>query len=58
MQNTSCILGQRTSYTRRKLGADCFNPAGFESQTVTTVCPCHEDDYECGYCYEYSGTAL
>jgi len=52
---SNCLLGQSTTYTRRKRTSECFNGDTYEIEVQGKTCPCDRDDYECDYCYEDIG---
>jgi len=49
-----CILGQETSYTRRKADSECYNGRDFEVASAPRQCPCVMSDYECDFCFEWN----
>jgi hypothetical protein len=46
-----CMLGSKTTYTRRKQNVKCFN-ADNDLVHVSANCNCERDDFECDDCYE------
>jgi len=47
-----CLLGRKTSYTRRIQTKDCQNPPAFRStREAIQNCSCTEENYECDYCF-------
>lgn len=47
-----CLLGREIQFNRRKTEAKCFNPESYETQKITSFCPCTQEDYGCDFCYE------
>jgi len=45
--STSCLLGSRTVYTRRKRDSECFNGESFDRPIDKRICECTPDDFEC-----------
>jgi len=51
-RGSSCLLGRRTKYVRRKREAKCDNPVDISSQvTIVKNCSCTEQNYQCDYCF-------
>ena len=40
------MLGQKVTFRRRKVTADCKNVDDFEKAVKIEICTCEEDDYE------------
>ena len=47
-----CLLGQYSTYTRRKQEANCINSADYEVKTNPIPCDCTREDYE-WYCISF-----
>ncbi|CAE7025490.1 VPS10 [Symbiodinium natans] len=43
----TCLLGQKTTYVRRKRLSECFNRRESKLPVISTPCPCTRDDFEC-----------
>lgn len=47
-----CLLGQKTTYTRRKQDSKCYNPIDYETPAKSAqLCVCARQDFQCDYCY-------
>jgi len=46
-----CLLGAKTTYTRRKQNVKCFNTLN-DLVDSTVSCDCDREDFECDDCYE------
>ena len=49
----NCLLGQQTTYVRRKANIKCFNVDNDLTKS-TVPCLCEREDYECDDCYVVS----
>jgi hypothetical protein len=56
---TSCLMGHKTIYIRRKRESKCYNGLTFERKTIVEHCDCTESDYECdfGFARDSQGSA-
>ncbi len=50
---TTCFMGTRRVYVRRKQNAECFNPLQDRLESQALPCACTKDDFECDYCFEW-----
>ena len=55
--SSTCLLGSKITYVRKKRESKCFNGEEFERINLIEKCECTEEDWECdlGYVREKSG---
>jgi hypothetical protein len=51
----ACVMGQQTSYLRRKRNSQCLASAS-TVPVYSSVCNCTVQDFTCDYCYSHSLT--
>lgn len=49
---STCILGRRLAYERKKPDRDCMNAVVYQPIATNQSCPCRLADYECADCFE------
>ncbi|XP_065833176.1 VPS10 domain-containing receptor SorCS1-like [Oscarella lobularis] len=54
---SKCLLGQTTTYERRKWNHCCYNDEEYEREIKVTPCQCTEEDFECDYGYTESSSS-
>ncbi|KAG9238283.1 hypothetical protein BJ875DRAFT_451561 [Amylocarpus encephaloides] len=53
---STCLMGHKQSYTRRKKDADCFIKSEFKEPVVETEdCDCTDADFECDFNFKREG---
>ncbi|XP_025152986.1 sortilin-related receptor isoform X2 [Harpegnathos saltator] len=45
----SCVLGQKETYQRRALRANCYTGLNYTRAMRPEICPCDANDYQCDY---------
>ena len=55
---TSCFMGQRTTYIRRKRESQCVNPEGLEQVYSNQICECTEHDWQCDFGFELTDNGI
>ena len=55
-QGGLCLLGEKTTYERRKPEVCCYNGRDYQRLVSTSVCPCRFQDFECDFGYEKLST--
>jgi len=50
--SSSCVLGRKITYVRRKRDASCYNGKDHESLKTVETCACEADDWECDFGWE------
>jgi len=55
-KSSDCILGERMTFERRHADAECYNGEDYERAVNVTSCLCTQEDFECDFGYEESGS--
>ncbi|CAH1796241.1 unnamed protein product [Owenia fusiformis] len=49
---SSCLLGEKVTYERRRTHSLCYNGRDYDREISTSPCPCSRVDFECDFCFK------